>query len=62
MSAHVANGEQTFTMSVTLPNLNCDKCTLQVIEFMAGHGFNFSYAARYGPRPAAAISITTARS
>lgn len=26
--------------SLTLPNLNCDKCTLQIIEFMAEHGFN----------------------
>jgi hypothetical protein len=25
---------------VTLPNINCDKCTLQVTEFMAQHGFN----------------------
>ena len=27
-------------MDVTLPNINCEKCTLQVIEFMAEHGFN----------------------
>ena len=26
--------------SLTLPNLNCDKCTLQIIEFMAEHGPN----------------------
>jgi hypothetical protein len=26
--------------SVVLPNLNCEKCTLQVIEFMAEHGAN----------------------
>ena len=25
---------------VTLPNVNCDRCILQVIEFMAGHGWN----------------------
>ena len=25
---------------LTLPNLNCEKCTLQVIEFMAEHGAN----------------------
>jgi hypothetical protein len=25
---------------ITLPNVNCDKCTLQVIEFMAQHGSN----------------------
>jgi hypothetical protein len=32
---------------VKLPNINCDKCTLQVIQFMAEHGLNkdgdFSY-------------------
>jgi hypothetical protein len=27
-------------VDVTLPNLTCDKCTLQVTEFMAQHGFN----------------------
>ena len=26
--------------NLTLPNLNCEKCTLQVIEFMAEHGAN----------------------
>jgi hypothetical protein len=25
---------------VTLPNINCPKCTLQVIQFMANHGYN----------------------
>jgi len=25
---------------ITLPNLSCDKCTLQIIEFMAEHGLN----------------------
>jgi hypothetical protein len=29
-----------FSGDITLPNLNCDKCTLQVIEFMANHGSN----------------------
>ena len=32
---------QTFnTDSVNIPNINCDRCTLQVIEFMYPHGFN----------------------
>jgi hypothetical protein len=31
---------KTFSGEVTLPNVNCDKCTLQVIEFMAQHGSN----------------------
>lgn len=26
--------------TVKLPNINCDKCTLQIIEFMAEHGAN----------------------
>jgi hypothetical protein len=32
--------DTVWKMDVTLPNLNCEKCTLQVIEFMAEHGFN----------------------
>ena len=27
-------------VSITLPNLSCDRCTLQIIEFMAEHGAN----------------------
>jgi hypothetical protein len=27
-------------MDVMLPNINCEKCTLQVIQFMAQHGLN----------------------
>jgi hypothetical protein len=37
----------TWQTDVKLPNINCDKCTLQVIQFMAEHGLNkdgdFSY-------------------
>ena len=29
--------------SLTLPNLNCEKCTLQIIEFMAQHRADFFY-------------------
>ena len=29
-----------FETSVRLPNINCDKCTIQVAEFMAEHGRN----------------------
>ena len=29
-----------YTMSLTLPNVTCTKCTLQVIEFMNMHGSN----------------------
>ncbi|HYP97091.1 MAG TPA: SCE4755 family polysaccharide monooxygenase-like protein [Polyangiaceae bacterium] len=31
---------KSFSGEITLPNVNCDKCTLQVIEFMAQHGSN----------------------
>jgi hypothetical protein len=29
-----------FNTMVKIPNINCDSCTLQVIEFMAEHGSN----------------------
>ena len=29
-----------FETDVTLPNISCKKCTLQVVQFMADHGFN----------------------
>jgi hypothetical protein len=32
-----------FSTEITLPNVNCDKCTLQVIEFMAKHGPDYFY-------------------
>jgi hypothetical protein len=35
-----ATASLSFQADVTLPNVNCDRCTLQVIEFMAGHDFN----------------------
>jgi hypothetical protein len=25
---------------ITLPNINCEKCTLQIVQFMEDHGFN----------------------
>ena len=31
---------QTFEGDVQLPNITCAKCTLQVIQFMADHGYN----------------------
>ena len=31
---------QTYEADVQLPNINCPKCTLQVIQFMADHGYN----------------------
>jgi hypothetical protein len=29
-----------FETDITLPNISCKKCTLQVVQFMAEHGFN----------------------
>jgi hypothetical protein len=31
---------QTFETDLTLPNITCAKCTLQVIQFMADHAYN----------------------
>jgi hypothetical protein len=31
---------QTYEADIQLPNINCTKCTLQVIQFMAEHGYN----------------------
>lgn len=35
---HKATGQ--LEAQIAIPNVNCDKCTLQVIEFMAQHGAN----------------------
>jgi hypothetical protein len=35
-----ATGPQTFETDIQLPNITCAKCTLQVIQFMAQHGYN----------------------
>lgn len=37
---HQAAGMQTFMTNIMLPNVNCDHCTMQVIEFMFPHGYN----------------------
>jgi hypothetical protein len=31
---------QTYETDIQLPNITCKKCTLQVIQFMAEHGYN----------------------
>jgi hypothetical protein len=50
--AHTTTPRNTeWKMDVMLPNINCDKCTLQVIQFMAQHalnvggGFNYHHCA-----------------
>jgi hypothetical protein len=37
---HVAPFDKEQEADLEIPNINCMKCTLQVIEFMAAHGFN----------------------
>lgn len=37
---HTAPFDKEQEADVELPNINCTKCTLQVVEFMAAHGFN----------------------
>ena len=45
--AHTAQSAVPFETDIEMPNINCPKCTLQIIEFMAEHGLNaqgdFSY-------------------
>jgi hypothetical protein len=37
---HAAKFDQAQEADIEIPNINCSKCTLQVIEFMASHGPN----------------------
>jgi len=37
---HTAPFDKEQETYVEMPNINCTKCTLQVIEFMAAHGYN----------------------
>jgi len=37
---HVAPFYKDQEADIQIPNINCTKCTLQVIEFMAAHGWN----------------------
>jgi hypothetical protein len=37
---HTTRQTEPFETDVQLPNLNCPKCTLQIVEFMAKHGYN----------------------
>jgi hypothetical protein len=34
--------DAVYMSNIMLPNVNCDRCILQVIEYMNGHGFNSS--------------------
>ena len=37
---HTSKSAAPWETDVTLPNITCAKCTLQITEFMAEHGFN----------------------
>ena len=37
---HTAKMDTPWETDVTLPNISCKKCTLQVVQFMAEHGIN----------------------
>ena len=39
-SARPAGRMDVFETDIQLPNINCKKCTLQVVQFMAEHAFN----------------------
>jgi hypothetical protein len=45
--AHTSRPAAPFETDIDIPNINCEKCTLQIIQFMAEHGLNrdgdFSY-------------------
>ena len=43
MFAHTSPPPGDWRGEVTLPNINCDRCTIQIIEFMAEHGAPFFY-------------------
>ena len=40
LSPHTAKVDTPFETDIELPNINCKKCTLQVIQFMADHAVN----------------------
>lgn len=37
---HTAKADGPFETDITVPNINCRRCTLQVLQFMAEHGAN----------------------
>jgi hypothetical protein len=37
---HVSRFDKEQETDVDIPNINCAKCTLQIVEFMAAHGLN----------------------
>ena len=41
--AHTSPPPDEWSTQIILPNLNCEKCTLQIVEFMAEHGPSYFY-------------------
>ena len=37
---HTSKATEPFETDIEIPNINCAKCTLQIVEFMAEHGYN----------------------
>jgi hypothetical protein len=37
---HTAKSADPFEADIQIPNISCPKCTLQIVEFMAEHGYN----------------------
>lgn len=37
---HISRFDKEVETDVEIPNINCSKCTLQIVEFMAAHGLN----------------------
>jgi hypothetical protein len=37
---HTTKATDPFETEITLPNISCSKCTLQIVQFMAEHGYN----------------------
>jgi hypothetical protein len=37
---HTMKSADPFETDIQIPNINCPKCTLQIVEFMAEHGYN----------------------
>jgi len=37
---HMERPSAAWETDVDIPNINCEKCTLQIVQFMAEHGYN----------------------
>jgi hypothetical protein len=37
---HTSRPAEAFETDIQLPNITCEKCTLQIVQFMAEHGLN----------------------